>query len=389
MRNIPVWDDALWTRLPALHEDISADCCVIGLGGSGLTAIEELLNRGLCVVGVDAVDVGAGAAGRNGGFLLSGAYDFYHDAVRLHGREQAHAIYQATISEIERIVQAAPDTVRRTGSRRLAATEWEVRDCRVQMEAMCADGLTCEWYEGDDGIGLTIPVDASFQPLARCRVLARRAISRGAALFSGTPVIGITPLRPGDPHGVRVNTPLGTVHATTVIVAVDGHLDRILPELKGRVRTARLQMLATGPTVERIVPCPMYYREGYEYWQQTEDGRIALGGFRDKAGPAEWSHDAVPTAVVQQLLESFLRQTLHVSAPIEYRWAACAGYSDNGLPIAEQVREGVFAIGAYSGTGNVIGALCARAIVAMAIDENPEPVRALVGPSRAMPARDV
>lgn len=383
--NVPVWDDSLWGGLPTLREDIDADVCVIGLGGSGLTAIEELLDRGQRVVAVDAVDVGAGAAGRNGGFLLTGAYDFYHDAVRLHGHERAMAIYQATLAEIHRIATAAPETVRFTGSRRLADSAWEIGDCRNQLAAMQADGLACEWYEGSDGIGLTIPVDASFQPLARCRVLAKRALDRGAQLFAKSPVRHIAPHRAGEHRGkqfgVRVSTADGTVHATRVIVAVDGHLETLIPELEGRVRTARLQMLATAPTAERIVPCPMYYREGYEYWQQTPDGRIALGGFRDKAGPSEWTHVAEPTANVQHLLESFLRTTLGVQAPIEHRWAACAGYSNTGLPIIERVREDVYAIGAYSGTGNVIGALAARAIVALACDGNPEPVQALVGPS--------
>ena len=94
---------------------------MIGLGGSGLTAIGELLSRGEDVIGIDAHDVGAGAAGRNGGFLLAGAYDFYHDAVRLHGQKQARSIYDATLQEIARIAEATPDCVRFVGSRRLAA----------------------------------------------------------------------------------------------------------------------------------------------------------------------------------------------------------------------------------------------------------------------------
>lgn len=372
MANSPVWDDQSWRPLPQLQHDIEATTCVVGLGGSGLTAIEELLARGERVVGVDAFDVGAGAAGRNGGFLLAGAYDFYHDAVRLHGRARALSIYQLTLHEIQRIADAAPGTVRFTGSRRLAASPWEIDDCRAQLAAMQADGLACEWYEGADGIGLTLPTDASFNPLARCRVLARRAQAAGATLFSRSPVIEI--------DGTTVVTPRGRVRAQRVIVAIDGHLERVLPELSGRVRTARLQMLATAPTRERVVPCPMYYREGYEYWQQTADGRIALGGFRDQGGESEWSHDAMPTLPVQQMLESFLRDTLGVQAPVTHRWAACAGYTDTGLPVLHEVRPGVFAIGGYSGTGNVIGALCGRAVVALACDQNPAPAHALLGP---------
>ena len=73
----------------------------------------------------------AGAAGRNGGFLLAGTYDFYHDAVRKHGRDRALAIYHATLQEMQRIARAAPGTVRAVGSRRIAADAWELGDCRA------------------------------------------------------------------------------------------------------------------------------------------------------------------------------------------------------------------------------------------------------------------
>ena len=49
-------------------------------------------------------------------------------------------------------------------------------------------------------------------------------------------------------EGTCVVTSRGMVRARRVIVAVDGHLEQLLPELAGRVRTARLQMLATAPT---------------------------------------------------------------------------------------------------------------------------------------------
>lgn len=368
---LPVWDDDRWDPLPALANDLTTGTCVIGLGGSGLTAIGELLARGEPVVGIDAADVGAGAAGRNGGFLLAGMYDFYHDAVRVHGRERALWVYRETMREIGRIAEAAPGTVRCTGSRRIAASAEEVEDCRQQLRAMHSDGLACDWYEGPDGVGLAIPGDAAFNPLARCRMLAQAVQRDGAELFARTPVLHL--------EGTIVVTPHGRITARRVIVAVDGGLERILPELRPRARTARLQMLATAPTNEAAIPCPMYYREGYEYWQQTPDGRVTIGGFRDIAGESEWTHNAEPTDTVQGLLEAFLRDRLAIHAPITHRWAASAAFSHNGLPIVEQLRDGVFAIGAYSGTGNVIGALCGRAIVTMAIEGDGTAARALGG----------
>ena len=89
--NTPVWDDAPWTPLPMLESDIETDVCVVGLGGSGLSAVHELLGLGARVVGLEAGGVAGGAAGRNGGFLLAGTAMFYHDAVRVLSRARARA----------------------------------------------------------------------------------------------------------------------------------------------------------------------------------------------------------------------------------------------------------------------------------------------------------
>ena len=48
---------------------------------------------GFKVIGIDGKDVGGGAAGRNGGFLLAGLPEFYHDAVRKLGHELALTLY--------------------------------------------------------------------------------------------------------------------------------------------------------------------------------------------------------------------------------------------------------------------------------------------------------
>lgn len=357
--NTPVWDDHDWTRLPTPDGDLHADVCVVGLGGSGLTAVGELLRRGASVVGIDAGPVAAGAAGRNGGFLLAGAYDFYHDAVERHGRDRAHRIYRLTMDEVRRIAAEVPQAVRITGSLRVADTPEEVEDCRRQLDALEADGLPAEWYEGAEGTGLLMPTDAAFNPLLRCRILARAALDGGARLFEHAPAVDV---RPGE-----VRTPGGTIHCDKVVVAVDGRLERILPELEGRVRTARLQMLATAPTDEVRVPRPVYARWGYEYWQQLPDGRVALGGFRDLGGEGEWTADGAPGDVIQARLERFLRERIGVHAPVTHRWAAPVGFTPTGLPLLEEVRDGVWAAGGYSGTGNVIGALCGRAAAELAL----------------------
>jgi len=366
--NTPVWDDAPSAPLPTLEGDLETDVCVVGLGGSGLACVLELLALGARVVGLDAGMVGGGAAGRNGGFLLAGTATFYHDAVSKLGRERARAIYRLTLEELDRMTGATPELIRRAGSVRVASSPEELEDCGKQLEAMRADGLPVEPYDGPEGRGLLIPTDGAFNPLARCRTLARWALRDGARLFENSPALELS--------GSEVRTPKGRVRCTRVVVAVDGRLETLLPELRGRVRTARLQMLATAPTDEVALPRPVYRRWGYEYYQQLQDGRLALGGFRDAGGEGEWESTGEPSEPIQGKLERFLREDLKVRAPITHRWAAPVGYTETGLPVLGEVRENVWALGGYSGTGNVIGSLLGRSAARLALGQK-DPAAAL------------
>ena len=363
MRNTPLWDDGDWERLPPLDRDVSADVCVVGLGGSGLAAVHELRSRGATVVGLDAVSVAAGAAGRNGGFLIAGLSEFHHDAVVRFGRERAGALYRLTMEEIQRMAVETPRAVRLTGSLRIAASQEEEADCRTQLDAMRTDDLPVEWYDGVEGSGLLVPTDGVLQPMHRCRTLARQAVAEGAALYERSRAESIV--------GNEVRTPGGRVRCSAVVIALDGALPTVLPELANRVRTARLQMLATGPTDAVRLTRPVYTRWGYDYWQQCPDRSLVLGGHRDAAEQEEWTDSAEPTPLVQEMLERVLRERLGVREPVTHRWAATVAFSTSGLPILEEVRSGVWATGAYSGTGNVMGALCGRAAAGLALGLQP------------------
>ena len=355
----PIWRSDNAGMLPALRGDQRADVCVIGLGGSGLACIRALLAAGRTVVGIDGASVAAGAAGRNGGFLLGGLALFHHDAVARLGRDAATAIYNETLIQISRMSEETPAAVHRTGSLRIAIDDAEREDCALQIEAMRRDKLPAETYHGPEGAGLLFPSDAAFDPALRCQQLAADSRSRGARLYERTPALSI--------ETGRVTTPEGVVVADDIVVAVDGRIELLLPELATRARTARLQMLATAPVTDARWPRPVYERWGLDYWQQRGDDRLVLGGCRDVGGNAEWTADATPTDEVQSALDRLLRERLNVLAPVTHRWAASVAYTQSGLPIIEQVRPRVWAIGAYSGTGNVVGALCARAAAELVV----------------------
>jgi len=370
MKHMPLWDSGPPAEVSPLRHDLKADACVIGLGGSGLSCIHELLSLGLTVAGIDAVGIAAGAAGRNGGFLLAGTAWFDHDAARALGKTRATAIYRQTLDEINRMASLTPEAIRLTGSLRIADDDAELADCDAHFDAMIDAGLPVERYRGPEGTGLLFPRDGVFNPAERCNALANTAIARGAALHA--------PARATRIERGAVTTERATIHCGMVIVAVDGALSRVLPELAGTVRTARLQMLSTAPAPEVSFPRPVYLRYGYEYWQQLPDRRIALGGFRDRGGEAEWTDNSEPDVVVQDQLEHLLRTRLGVKAAITNRWAAAVSFREAVLPFIGEVRPGVWAIGGYNGTGNVIGALCGRGVARLATNGDRSVLGALI-----------
>ena len=365
---------AAWPGLPVLDSAVRADVCVVGLGGSGLAAVGEVLRRGLSVVGIDAGRVAAGAAGRNGGFLLGGPAIGVHHAATGWGLDSALQLYRQSLDEITALFDLlGPEVIRRIGSIRLAGLpgepvdqaeaadrDRELADCRDQLKVLTEHEIAAEWYAGPLGEGLFLPDDAAMNPARRALGLAS-CYQAEARLFENSPVVSL--------ETGLVRTAAGSVTTGLVVVAVDGKLELVLPELAGRVRTTRLQMLATAPVAPGRLPCPVYGRWGYDYAQQDETGRLYVGGGRDQDLAAEWTTETEPTPVVQGWTERIAARFAGTdSVTVTHRWAASAGYTKDGKPVVSEVRPGVVACGGYNGTGNLIGPIAGRAAVALGLD---------------------
>lgn len=348
----PVWGRVA-AALPALQGRVHADVCVVGLGGSGLSAVREARRLGLSVVGLEGVRVASGAAGRNGGFLLAGAAHFHHETRRRHDVALARRLYRLTEDHIA-WMDAAESSVRKVGSVRIASDAEEERDIEEHLAALHLDGFEASRYEGPEGAGLCIPGDCVFDPVAWCSKQAASARAEGARLFEHSRATHVD-------RGL-VATARGEVACRWVVVAIDADLGALLPELASSVTTWRLQMLATEavpPVTQRAV----YRRYGYDYYQQLPDGRLALGGGRDVGGVAERDTALATSTVVQDYLERLSREVTGTEPTIAHRWSGRVGYTDDGLPVADETRDGVFVVGGYSGTGNAIGMICGREAV--------------------------
>jgi gamma-glutamylputrescine oxidase len=320
----------------------------------------------------DARRVAEGASGRNGGFALRGGAMPYDRAREWLRADRAAEYWRVTERQLDRLAGLAGDTLRRTGSLRLAADLEERDEIRNEFEALLEDGFDAEWrtepVHGRFPAAIFHPHDAAVQPARLVRRLAAHAAESGVAI--------------AECH--RVDS-LAELESEQVLVATDGYPSGLLGPLEGLIIPTRGQMLATEPIAERLFECPHYGRHGFDYWQQTPDGRILAGGFRDFALDSEFTADEVTTPTIQDALESFVAELVGRPVRVAHRWAGIFGLVLDFLPVVGRVPgdEHVWVAGGYSGHGNVLGFACGD-LVANAMLGEAQPLLDLFDPARLL-----
>jgi len=348
------------------------DVEIVGAGITGISAALTFAEAGRRVRLHDARGVAGGASGRNGGFALRGGAMPYDRAREWLGAERAAEYWQLTEQHLDRLAGLAGDALRRTGSLRLAADEEERDELRVEFEALGEDGFEAEWrtdvVRGRFPAAIFHPADAAIQPARLVRRLALRAADAGVEIVEN--------------HRVQL---VDELEAEQVLVATDGYPSGLLGELEGLIVPTRGQMIATEPISELLFECPHYGRHGFDYWQQTPDGRILAGGFRDFALDSEFTADEVTTPTIQAALESFVANLVGRPVEVTHRWAGIFGMVFDFLPVVGRVpySDRVWVAGGYSGHGNVLGFLCGD-LVAEAMLGEPHPLLGMFDPARLL-----
>jgi gamma-glutamylputrescine oxidase len=325
------------------------DVVVVGAGVTGCSCALTLAEGGLRVRVHEARRVASGASGRNGGFALRGGAMSYARARERFGPDAARAFWLLTERYLDRMEELAGDAIRRVGSLRLADDE-ELADLRAEYEALRGDGLDAEWIEQLDGplgrlyrAAIRHPGDGALQPARWVRRLAARAVSAGVDFVEES----------------RVDS-LDELEAEQVVIATDGYTSGLVPELDEAIRPVRGQVLATEPIGRMLYPCPHYARRGFDYWQQTPDARLVLGGRRDRSPDLELTGEEAVTDLIQDELTAFAEELLGEPPRVTDRWAGIFGVTEDDLPLVGPVpgREGVWVAAGYSGHGNVLGLAC-------------------------------
>lgn len=390
---------------PPLAGSTTADVCIVGGGFTGLWTALALKEQApeLDVVVLEGGDCGAGASGRNGGFVMSW-WSKFSTLEKLHGRERALRFAGASADAVTAIGEfCAANGIdaqyhregwvwTATNTAQLGA--WESTIAATQAAGSdpfqpLTSAETAERSHSPAHLGGVFePSCATVHPGRLVRGLARVARERGVRVFEHSPVHRI-----GRGAVPEVTTGGGTVRAPRVVLAVNAWAAQ-LPEFRRTMVVVASDVIATPPIPERLAAigwddgvAVSDSRRLVNYYRRTDDARIVFGkgggtlAFSGRIGASFGRPSPRAGEVAAQL---HLCYPMLADVVPERSWRGPIDYSLSGLPSFVRVagRPDVIAAAGFSGNGVGPSYVAGRILAAMVRGEesdwaDPRPSKAL------------
>lgn len=370
---------------PALAQGIDTDVCVIGAGYTGLSAALHLRGQGREVVLIEAQRVGWGASGRNGGQVGTGQRVDQMTLEKMVGADHARMLWdlaQDSKAIVRHLVDKHSiacdlkpgiiyaDHKKRYTSDTAAYVEhlnkvYGYKDIEFLDGRALRDHLGTEaYYSGslDWGAG-------HLHPLNFALGLAKAAAAAGARIYEMTRATAIR-------HGqtVTVQTEGGEIRARQVLIACNGYLGDLVPELAARVMPINSYIIATEPLSEAeardVIARDVAVADSrfvVNYFRLSADRRMLFGGRESYTNAASDPADVAESGRKRML--SVYPQL--ASKRVEYSWGGTIAITMNRMPLFRRVKPNVLAGLGYSGHGVAMATL-GGALMAEALCGHPE-----------------
>lgn len=359
-------------RLPPLQGSFNADFCVVGAGYTGLSAALHLAQRGFSVVVLEAQRVGFGASGRNGGQVGSGQQRDQDDLEAMVGRDDARKLWdmaEEAKALVRKLTAGMSGVAYKPGVAHACRTAGEVRADRAYAERLARDyGYSQVEALDREGIGALIGsgvfagggIDwgaGHLHPLNFAIGLAHMALAAGVEICERSEVRRIVPgARPA------VHTDAGQVTCGHVILACNGYLAGLAPEVEARVMPINNFIIATEPLGDRardVLSRDVAVADSkfvVNYWRLSGDGRLLFGG--DESYGYRF-----PADIAGRVRRHMLAIYPHLAdARIDHAWGGTLAITMNRMPCFIRAMPGVWAASACSGHGVAMSTMAGKVL---------------------------
>lgn len=362
---------------PVLEGDHICDVCVIGGGYAGLSTALHLAESGHKVIVLEAVKIGFGASGRNGGQIINGYSRDYDTILRRYGKDTAKALLGMSFEggDIirDRIGKYKINCDLKPGSFFAAVTEKQMRDLERRKEVWESAGhKELEIYPksrlhevSDTGLycgGMLDRRGGHIHPLNLALGEAAAIEALGGQVFEGSRVLRIE-------TGVKPSafTEHGRVKANLMVVCGNAYLGGVVPELSGRIMSVSSQIVTTEVLGEelarKMMPsnfCVEDCNYLLDYYRITADHRLLFGGGVVYTG-------AEPEDVIRRLQPHIVRTFPYLrDTKLDFAWSGNFALTLTRMPHIGRLSDSIYFIQGDSGHGvttcHLLGKLVAEAI---------------------------
>ena len=347
----------------ALRGARRADVCVIGGGYTGLSAALTLAEAGMDVVLLEAQRVGFGASGRNGGQVGSGQRIEQGPLEKLMGPGDARLLWEmgeAAKARVRHLIEAHgidaqwQDGVvhaawHRSDAAHAHAEARHLAEAYGYDQIECLDNAAMHALVGAPGYkGGTVDWGAGhLHPLRFALGLARAAAKAGAQIAEQSRVLRIA--------GNRVETASGHVEADHIILACNGYLGDLVPQVAHRVMPINNFIVATEPLDDptQVLAKPVAVADTrfvVNYYRLSPDNRMLFGGGESYG----YRFPADIAALVRRPMVETFPQLRDIR--IDYAWGGTLAITMERLPYFARIGPILNASG-FSGHGVAMATL--------------------------------
>ncbi|TBW35345.1 FAD-binding oxidoreductase [Siculibacillus lacustris] len=359
---------------PALIGDVSADVVVVGGGYTGLSTALHLAEAGVDVVLLEAVEIGFGGSGRNVGLVNAGMWVQPEDLLAtlgpIYGERLLDLLGNAPQYVFDLVARLGIDceashagtlhcAVGRAGLVEITERErqWRRRGAPVELldarEAEAKVGSTA--YAG----ALLDRRAGTIQPLAYARGLAHAAITAGARIHTGSPVIAADRRR----TQWEVRTERGRVTADRIVVATDAYSQGPWAAVRDEQVHLPYFNFATPPLAPEVLRTILPEHQGCWDTKQVlssfrldRAGRLVFGS----VGALRLTGMAVHRAWAERAARKVFPQLGRVA--FESAWYGLIGMTKDNLPRLHRPADDVICFSGYNGRGIAPGTVFGRTI---------------------------
>ena len=358
------YDDNKIESVPSTSVLKSQSCEVLIVGGglAGLCLLQNLLEKGIDALLVEANEIGQSASGRNGGFCTPGWALSDQKISDLVGTDAAEKLNQFSIEGYQwmerRFVSEDYESVgAKKGVLSVSLsgnpTNMEQEDSRLLLKDELQKHLKTEKYK----FGYLNNEGYQFNPLNFLECLKSEILKTNKRIFTRSKVLSVETLK--DYSIIKVNNNSISIKAKKLVFATGGYGGHETGKISKTILPIQTYIAVTSPLASyqrEIINCDWAIydtRRAGNYYRILSDNRLL------------WGHSitAIGTRSINKIKQNALKDIVSVfpsllwnaskdvELKIDYAWSGSMAYTSHMMPYIGQMKPNVYSLVGFGGHG--------------------------------------